>query len=192
MKKLLAGMKMNEQQTAITIVVLTIIALIAYFNFALRPQAAGIARVFANTGKVRADLKNAEALIGKMEEMKNSVAAYDKKVGRYEKTLPTEHGLPGLLEDLSEMAKGSNMKIVGIVPAVGASGGAARAQAYQEIPIMITARSGYHELGRFLASLENCDRFMKVADISIRSNKASPKKHDVELLVLTYVLLGGK
>ncbi len=192
MKKILAGLKMNEQQTAILIILVTLIVLIAYINFALRPQVTGIARVFVDSGKMRADLKNAETLIGKMGEMKASIEAYEKKVGRYEKTLPTEQGLPGLLENLSEMAKSSNMKIVGIVPAVGASGGAQRTQAYQETPIMITARSGYHELGRFLSRLENCDRFMKVADISILSNRASPKRHDVELLVLTYVLLGGK
>ena len=192
MKTVLSGLKMNEQQTAILIVIATVIALIAYITLALRPQAAGIARVFVNAGKVKADLRNAETLVGKMDSMRASLEAYEKKVGRYEKTLPTEHGLPGLLENLSEMAKSSNMKIVGIVPAVGASGGAGRTQAYQEIPIMITARSGYHELGRFLSSLENCDRFMKVADISIRSNRASPKRHDVELLVLTYILLGGK
>ena len=39
--------------------------------------------------------------------------------------------------------------------------------------------------------LENEDRFMKVVDIDIKENKAAPKRADVELLVLTYVLLGG-
>ena len=50
----------------------------------------------------------------------------------------------------------------------------------------------YPSLRKFLSSMENSDRFMKVADIQIKSNAQSPKKHDVEILVLTYVLLRGK
>ena len=65
-------------------------------------------------------------------------------------------------------------------------------QVYQEIPILITAKSGYHELGQFLAKLENAERFMKVVGMTIKSNKATPKKHDAELLVLTYILTKGK
>jgi Tfp pilus assembly protein PilO len=96
------------------------------------------------------------------------------------------------LENLSEMAKDSNIKIVGIVPAISYfkdDKSANKSQIYREIPILITAKSGYHELGHFLNNLENADRFMKVADIDIKSNKTSPKKHDVELMVCTYILL---
>jgi len=63
---------------------------------------------------------------------------------------------------------------------------------YKEIPIMVTAKAGYHEVGRFIASLENSDRFMKVVDIQIKADRALPRKHDVELLVVTYVLLEGR
>lgn len=190
--KLAEQMRTNQKQTAMIIVIIALAAVFAYIHLAMRPQAAGIARVYRNITRVRADLKNAKLVIAKTDEMRKAIEAYDRKVGRYEKTLPTEHGLPTLLEDLSEMAKTSNMKISGIVPLAGKEPAARRGQAYQEIPISISARSGYHELGRFLANLENCDRFMKVADISIKANKTSPKKHDVELLILTYVLLGGK
>ena len=41
-------------------------------------------------------------------------------------------------------------------------------------------------------NLESSDRFMKIADIEIRANKTAPKKHDIELLILTYVLLNAK
>ena len=33
---------------------------------------------------------------------------------------------------------------------------------------------------------------MKVVDIGIKSNKASPRKHDIELMVCTYILLPEK
>jgi Tfp pilus assembly protein PilO len=60
------------------------------------------------------------------------------------------------------------------------------------MPIAVNARAGFHELGKFFSAIENSGRFMKVADISIKSNKASPKKHDVELVVVTYTLPEAK
>lgn len=170
---------------------LSLVICVAYISLFLKPQAAGLAGVMGGIKKVSSDLKAAEANIARVESFKKSIAAYNEKVGRYEKTLPTEQGIPRLLEDLSEMARDSNMKIVGIVPVAKDDKGQ-RSQTYQEIPIIMSAKSGYHELGRFLTGLENSDRFMKVADIQIKSTRAMPKKHDVELLVLTYVLLEGK
>jgi Tfp pilus assembly protein PilO len=105
--------------------------------------------------------------------------------------LPTEDRIPALLENLSEMAKNANMNIVSIMP-IGKGPTRPEAHACREIPIMITAKAGYHELGRFLSALEHSGRFMKVTDLQIKGNKAIPKKHDVELSVVTYVLLEGR
>jgi hypothetical protein len=33
---------------------------------------------------------------------------------------------------------------------------------------------------------------MKVVDIDIKANRATPAKHDVELVICTYILLKGK
>jgi Tfp pilus assembly protein PilO len=90
------------------------------------------------------------------------------------------------------MAKDSDIKIVGIVPVLSKlkdDKSVKKGQTYQEIPILITAKSGYHQIGHFLSSLESADRFMKVTDINIKANKLSPKNHDVELIICTYILL---
>ena len=183
--------KKEQQKIMILAILLSLVICALYISLFLRPQAAGLSRSMGQIKKIRADLKAAEANIARVDSFKKSITAYDEKVGRYEKTLPTEQGIPRLLEDLSNMARESNMRIVGIVP-VAKEDKRQRVQTYQEIPIMISAKSGYHELGRFLAGLENSDRFMKVADMQIKSNRGAPKKHDVELLVSTYVLLEGK
>jgi Tfp pilus assembly protein PilO len=127
-----------------------------------------------------------------MLRRRTSIASYDEKIGRYGDLLPTEEGIPTLLESLSEMARSSGMKIVSIEPVEERDNKALRGQAYQAIPIRMNARAGYHELGKFFSTLENSERFIKIADMRIKTNAASPKKHDVELLVLTYILLEGK
>lgn len=182
----------SQKQIMMLIVVSSLIALIAYFNFLLKPQMRKVFSTVSMLNKSQNDLRSAQADIANIDKYKNDISMFEEKVDRYEKMLPAEQEIPSLLESLSTIAKNSNIKIVGITPTALREGSGARDRVYQEIPILISAKSGYNELGRFLSSLENSDRFMKVADIEIRSNRVMPKKHDVELLVLTYVLPKNK
>jgi len=180
------GLSKNKKEMMIFIALAALFVVVVYFNFVLRPHATSCVCAVIKMNKLHSDLKSARANIRNIGKYKSDLDAYKEKVERYEKMLPAEQEIPNLLESLSGMAKSSSVKIVGITPAVTKQ--AQKGQIYQEIPILISAKSGYHELGRFLDSLENSDRFMKVVDIAIKSNTATPRKHDVELLILTYIL----
>ena len=176
-----------------TIVISAAIALslLAYLVFALKPQIINIAVVRGKLYRMAADLKAAKADIAKMGAMRGAVDAYEKKMTEHEKALPGEDNIPALLESISGMAKNANMRIAGIVPiAVKDSTNANRV--YGEIPINITAKAGYHELGRFISSIENSDRFMRIIDIQINGDKSSPRMHNVDLILAAYVLPEGK
>ncbi len=185
-------LKKNPKQTAILITLLSVIALIIYINFALLPQIRNAIGQTAKAKKMRSEIVSAEKDIKGIGFLKNEIISNKDKINKYEKMLPAEQEIPKLLEELSDMAKAANVKIVAITPATNKPAAAGKGSVYQEIPILISARSGYHELGHFLYNLENCDRFIKIVDIEIRGNKASPNRHDVELLITTYVLLTEK
>lgn len=192
MAKPQAGFKNLEQQrTMILIAILAVVAFIVYLNIILRPQLLRVFTAFNKMGKAASDLKNSESAIAKVPGYKANIAAYREKVDYYEKMLPAEQEIPALLEGLSKMAKDSAVKIIAITPILPQENEAGANNIYQELPILINAKSGYHELGSFLSKLENADRFMMVADISVKSDSAAPKKHNVELLILTYILLGS-
>lgn len=188
--KTLSDVLKNPKQLMIAVGVTTLVVLFLYLNFLIVPQLMKIAEIRGRIGKMSADLTNAKADIEKIDSMKKVIEEYKKKVGQYEKLLPTKEDVPAILENLSEMARNANMRIAGIVPMDPKESKSRRI--YQEIPIAISAKAGFHELGRFMASVENSDRFMKVVDIQIRYNRANPKKQDIELMTATYVLLEGK
>lgn len=180
----------NKTQSMIFIALIAALIVIVYFNYLLKPQIVRVAGAVIKVSRIGNDLKNARADIERIGKFKSDIDSYKEKVDRHEKMLPAEQEIPSLLETLSSMAKSSGVKIVGIMPSVTKEvDKLSRSQIYQEIPILISAKSGYHELGRFLNRLENSDRFMKVVDIQIKANTPTPKKQDVELLVLTYILL---
>ena len=182
----------TKQTLAIGLIFL--IAFVLYLYFVFVPQIARVSTLLGKVGKITAELKSAKSTSAEMEGLKKKLVEYNEKVEWYEKKLPVEQEIPNLLENLSDMAKASNIKITSIMPAPAAPENNAQRQSkmYQEIPIRITARSGYHELGRFLSNLENSNRFMKVTNIGIKSNKTSPKQHDIELTVCTYILFKEK
>lgn len=175
-------------QRTIVISLFGLIALVAYILLMFLPQAVYDINMVGKTLKMRSDLKEAGSLISEKETLKKKATEYKNKIEVYEKKLPAQREIPNLLENLSKMARNANITIVGITPVTLKSQKEKTVQVYQEIPILITARSGYHELGRFLSNLENGDRFMKVVGINIKTNAATPKKHDIDLTVHTYVL----
>lgn len=189
--KLPFNLKDNPRQLMIVIAVIAVIAGYFYVKMLLLPQISVTMKSVKQVNTLRPEVKASENDIAKIDKLKREISASRSKIESYESMLPVEQEVPKLLESLSTMAKSSNVKIVGITP-LASKQEESPEKIYQEIPIQISARSGYHELGKFLADLEGSDRFMKVADIDIRANKSSGKRHDVELLVLTYVLLESR
>lgn len=184
--------KSKEVQMIILAALLAVIALVLYFIFLLKPQVVRVADLVTKERKAKAELTSAEAAIANIARFRKEIESSRETVERYENILPVEQEIPKLLEELSTTARDSKVKIEGITPVVAVQDAGRGDRIFQEIPILISARSGYHELGRFLANLETAKRFMKVVDIEIRSNKSSPTKHSVELVVVTYVLLGAR
>jgi len=184
-----------QTRTLLLTVLISLIAAALYIYFVFIPQFVRVFALSGDIGKMRLELKSAQALVANMDKLKNDLKENSEKVELSEKKLPAEQEIPTLLEDLSSMAKDSKIRILSIVPVMSYLTGdrsGNKSQIYREIPILITAKSGYHQLGRFLNSLENAGRFMKVVDIGIKADKASPKEHDVELIVCTYILLSQK
>lgn len=184
--------KKEDLQIIIFLSLVCLIIIVLYFNFIFAPQMVRVGGVIMKMGKAKADLKAAESNVAKIPELEKNVGFYREKIDKYEKMLPSEKDIPELLEDLSGIAKSSNVKIIGITPVIAKEDKPKKGQIYKEVPIQISASSSYHELGIFLSKLENSDRFMKVADIEIKESTVSAARHDVELMVMTYVLLNGK
>lgn len=192
MAKFTFDFQKNKKQTALLVTLAVVLGLLAYLNFILIPQVVSVFGAFGKISKLKAEVKGMKADISTIDKLKNDLAGYDGRIERYIKMLPAEQEIPALLESLAVMARDANVRIVAITPVSGKEAEGEKGRVYQEMPIQISARSGYHELGRFLASLESSPRFMKVVDMEVHGNKTAPKKHDIDLMLTTYVLVKGK
>lgn len=190
--RILEQFKNNPKQAVIFITFLCLIAAALYLNFILLPQTKEFLSLFSDVSKLTVKIKNMEAGIAAIPSFKKDIDTYRDKVDKYEKMLPAEQEVPALLNSLSSMAQSSNIKIIAITPALNQDKAVRGSKAYHEIPILITAKGGFHELGRFLSGLETSERFMKVADLEIKTNPSNAKVHDIDILILIYTLPSEK
>ena len=163
----------------------------AYFFFFLKPTLTQLFDSIPKVAKRRVEIRIARTDLLSKDKLKKKLLFLEKGLAGYEKRLSREKELPQLLENLSEIARTSKVKILSITPlnqVVRSRPGAHKEikMVYREIPIRITAQSGYHELGTFINALEKDDRYMQITDIKIKSKHANPRRHDIEFVVYMY------
>ena len=172
-------------------------ALAIYFLVFLKPTLAKLSDLVPKAQALRMDIKAVQNELPFEDKLKQKLESLQGELGGYEKKLSREKEIPMLLESLSKMANESRVKILGITPLGKTSGRqgtdvADNERIYQEVPIAISAESGYHALGDFISKLENDERYMQVSDMKITPNKVMPKRHNVEFIVYAYTFKGDE
>ncbi|MFH1995980.1 MAG: type 4a pilus biogenesis protein PilO [Candidatus Omnitrophota bacterium] len=183
-----AEIKNLEKYKAVMIAGATgLIILGAWIYFLLFPEVAKMMKVFGETGRLRAEMGAYETDIGRIELFKRKLIEYREKIAGNEAVFAKPGEMPSLVESISDMARDSSAKIVSITALKPSEERTEQLGGfYRETPVMISARSGYHEFGKFLGELENFEKFIKIADIEIAANKDLPKRHNCEMLILMY------
>jgi Tfp pilus assembly protein PilO len=185
-----AEMSKGQKEKTVLTALLAVIVLVAYFHLLLRPAVTELKGLAPKVNKMRRDLSAAKTLIKSKVVIESRSEELNEKIAELEKVFPREREVPKLLENFSKIAGVSGVRIIGIKPVVMAEPAAREENAiYQAIPIEIIARSGYHELGKFLEKLETGERFIRVKDLAISAKETSVKRHDVRLIAETYILV---
>jgi len=168
-------------------------AFFLYFTFLLRPNLAKLGTLSREVGTLRKDIRDVNRDLELKPALQKKLEVLQAKMSEYENKLSRERELPMLLENISRLARECNVKILGIAPrsktreAKSKAGGVG---AHEEVPIVINAQSGYHELGTFVNKIETEERFMQISEIKIKSGKSNPRKHDIEFVVYAYTFKG--
>ena len=180
----------NKKQLILICILFLLVVTYLYFAFFLRSNFGTFFSQIKEIRSVKTNIVSTKRDAGHEDILLKRLNSVESRITDYEKKLPAEQEIPMLIESVSEMARGSYVKILGIRPVDSKNDKKSKSKkVYQEIPILISAKSGYHQLGVFINKLEGADRFMELSEIKINSNKATPRVHDVELIISTYVLL---
>ena len=185
--------KAKKKQVMTFMVVVCFFIVVGYFFLFFPPVMSKLTFLFQNVSRLRIRIDAAEISINSMPKLKRGIEEIRSKVDFYSNKLPREEEFPSVLENLSDMAQDAGVKITKILPSKDSQisvEGEASSDIYQQKEILISAQCGYHQLGAFIAALENAERFMEVSHIEIESGRVNPKRHSVQLTVKTFILKG--
>lgn len=180
----------REKALLFTFVVMS--AMTLYFYIFLKPAINTLSTVAPKVSILKKELDDAKYLVSNKENIEKSRVELARKLEGYNEFFPGEQELQRLLKDFSNLASESNVKIIGIKPLAQGEYAAKKTDMYEERPYKIMAKSGYHELGRFIQRLETGRKFIAVKDIKIAADEKDIARHNVELVASAYVLVKEK
>ena len=183
----------DEEKKIYLIGVVTLITVVLYVSFIILPKMSELARTAREVSDLKDQINVVTSRVKKMEETSGKLESLRDEQKIYAKQLPPEKEIPSLLEGLSSIAEKAGVDIKSITPyaIIEPDPRSAQDVYYREMPLLLTAKSGYHQLGAFISNIAEAQRFITIEDVRIQYDARAPRMHNVRMLLKTYVAVGG-
>ena len=164
------------------IAVVAVISIILYldFSFVLKFQMNALGKINPQVIRLKKGLQNLNSDLIAMQRHEQGLG-----VGATKKLVAAGQ-VPWVIEEISHLANQQEVRISQIKPIRNLSDESSLAEEYSLIIIDLEATAGYHQLGRFLANLENHPILLGVEQLDIKQTK-DPFEHKIKLRLRTYV-----
>jgi type IV pilus assembly protein PilO len=120
------------------------------------------------------EVKKAKAAARNLKKYQDEVAEARIRFAQTAIVLPKKKEIPNLLRNISDLGKGAGLDFLSFKP-----GSEIPKDFYSEIPVDISIRGPYHNMGYFLDQVSKLDRIVTVNNIKM----GSPKKEGGEMLL---------
>lgn len=167
------------------------IALVILLDFFLimRPQMRWSSQLSPKIIELKRQIDQTDSDIALIAQIQEQYQKSKTEMADIEKKVPLEEDIPLILQVISNAANDAMIKIFEMRPMKEAKEIILETKTgkYYRIPISIEARGGYHLFGNFLSILENSEIFMSVHSLEITSNSKSPKDHNIDFIIDTFI-----
>ena len=147
---------------------LLFIFLLDYFIL-MRPQLVTLTKINPEIKLLSQDLEKAQGDIQKLSFYQGEVKRLESQLAQTSQTIKSKEEVSIILEQISRMADQNNILVDKIMPSLEEQKVLLedKKRTYYALPILVQAKSGYHDFGRFLNQLEKNDLFLYVTSFSI-------------------------
>ncbi len=162
--------------------VLIVIFLLDYF-LVMSPQLKTLRTLNPKISSLATDIKTAKEDIKKINQYRQEIAKLNEQQEKANRRVITNEEVNWVLESISRMANDEHVKIDQIMPLKGSETVLLTNKdgKYYSLPIMVNARCGYHDLGRFLNKVERGDVFLSINDFSFAASGDDTSRHVAKL-----------
>lgn len=151
------------------------------------PKQEEISALTSNRDKLSTEVAEAETASKNKEHHENELKIAQQKFEELSGILPREQEISSLLRSIADLGKRSGLDFITFAP-----GTESPKDFYAEIPISISIKGPYHNMGYFLGEVSGLERLVTVNNI----NMGSPQEVEGEILLssscnlLTYRFTG--
>lgn len=155
--------------------------------FFIKDQYANLQRVEQQEQQLRETYENKAYQVANLDVFKAQMVEMEETFGALVRQLPSETEVPGLLEDITNTARGSGLDLQQVQLQ-----GERQRDFYSELPINIRVTGSYHELATFVSSVAGLPRIVTLHDLKIAPVGGDGERLDMQVLARTYRYRAGE
>ena len=189
MNKVVAKLQDMEPKNWYYVFVAIIVVILVFDYFLLmKPQLGTLSKMNPEIKVLSDNLKKAKDDIARITQYKTQVQDLKNKVDQLRLRVRTKQEVPFIIEKISRIAHKNDFKIDQIMPNMLQENVLLEhsERTYFDLPILIEARSTYHDFGRFINALESDSTFFKVDDFTVAAMPGS-RLNTVKMTLKTIV-----
>lgn|SRR5690625_1890628 len=146
------------------LVVLVILVLAGSWYLSIKDLGARLERVQTTEQELRREFETKAHQAANLDAYREQVAELEKTFEALLAQLPSDTEVPGLLDDITEIGRGSSLTIQSIELQPERTD-----EYYIELPIKIVATGGYHDFGAFVSGVASLPRIVTLHDYNVRA-----------------------
>ncbi len=164
-----------DRKVKIFIAIAAVLVPIALFWFLVyQPENAKVKGLERQVASMRKELQRAKVAARDLPRYEREMKATKERFEATSILLPRDKEIPALLRNISDLGKGAGLDFLSFKP-----GKEIPKDFYAEIPVDISIRGPYHNMGFFLDQVSKLDRIVTVNNIKM----GSPKQDGGEMLL---------
>ncbi len=177
--------KINEQNPFLVVSIAAGVILVLFYFIFFQAKIKETTALGAEIGNLSQSLDQTKSDLQRINQYNQELDNLRKKIENFNKKVKSKDEIPVALESLSRLASDNGVKIEQMMP------DEARSEIilsnaegnFVAIPVVIGARSGYHDFGKFVNKLEDSGIFLGVSDFGVMTNSADSNQHMVKLVL---------
>ncbi len=175
---------------------LAILVLGVYYAIVARPLWGAVITLGHDVHTKGLQRRHLEQLIATTPHLRQEYHQLAETVQAARTTLPSEDDVSSVVQQLSNLASETGVKIQTIFPqplldrspeSAGSKSAASAPLLYTERLIQIEALAGFHQLGDFVSRVESATHPMQVRRLKVTGNPTMPRRHTVKMTVVAYL-----
>lgn len=181
--------KINEKNPYYLIIGLLFVILILDYMLVMQFQLRTLSSLNPKIKTLAEEVTTTRNNIRRLSQYKEEIARLGGELERINQRIRRREEIPHILENISVLANKNGVKIEQIMPDTQLDEPILKNNEgqYFPVPIIIEAKSGYHNFGRFLNQMEEEGVLMNVSEFTIAANAQDMRWHSIKLTINTIV-----